>query len=55
MHYAYEEGRGVAFLSTMARAMGGQKAFAGQSPAVILNAIADAEGVPRAKQSVAAE
>ena len=54
MHYAYEEGRGVAFLSTMARAMGGQKVFASQSPAVVFNAIADAQGVRRGKQSVAA-
>lgn len=54
MHYAYEEGRGVAYLSTMARAMGGQKGFASQSPAVIFNAMADAEGVPGSKQGIAA-
>ena len=36
-HYRYEEGRGVAFLSTMERAMGGFPGFASLSPAVILD------------------
>ena len=36
-HYRYEEGRGVAFLSTMERAMGGFAEFASLSPAVILD------------------
>ncbi|KAK9835853.1 hypothetical protein WJX74_009357 [Apatococcus lobatus] len=35
-HYAYEEGRGVASLSTMKRAVGGAAGFAAASPAVIL-------------------
>ena len=47
MHYAYEEGRGVAYLSTMARAMGGHEGFASQSPAVILDSIADSAGMPK--------
>lgn len=37
MHYQYEDGRGVAELSTMKRAMQGFHGFASQSPAVILN------------------
>ena len=36
VHYDYEDGRGVAELSTMKRAMGGRKGFAAQSPVVIL-------------------
>ena len=40
MHYQYEDGRGVAELSTMKRAMGGFPKFASQSPAIILNAAA---------------
>ena len=36
-HYRYEEGRGVALLSTMERAMGGLAGFASLSPALILD------------------
>ena len=36
-HYEYEKGRGVAFLSTMERAIGGQDAFSSQSPAQLIN------------------
>lgn len=39
-HYAYEQGRGVAYLSTMARAIGGESAFVSQSPALILGSLA---------------
>lgn len=35
-HYEYEDGRGVAKLSTMARAMGGHERFAHLSPSTIL-------------------
>ena len=35
-HFEYEKGRGVAFLSTMSRAIGGPAAFASQSPTAIL-------------------
>lgn len=31
-HYEYEKGRGVAFLSTMERAIGGKSFFEDQSP-----------------------
>ncbi len=51
MHYAYEEGRGVAYLSTMSRAMGGQEGFTGQSPAVILNSITDTADSPSLQAS----
>ncbi|KAK9837401.1 hypothetical protein WJX84_005874 [Apatococcus fuscideae] len=39
-HYAYEEGRGVAGLSTMKRAVGGTRGFAAASPAVIVSQVA---------------
>lgn len=39
-HYEYEDARGVATLSTMCPAVGGPEAFAGQSPAVLLAAVA---------------
>jgi prenylcysteine alpha-carboxyl methylesterase len=35
-HYEYEAARGVQYLSTMERAMGGAARFASQSPAAIL-------------------
>jgi len=35
-HLKYEAGRGVRYLSTMERALGGEKEFASQSPAIIL-------------------
>ena len=35
-HLQYEAGRGVQYLSTMERAMGGRERFAAQSPAAIL-------------------
>lgn len=35
-HYEYEAGRGVQYLSTMERAIGGLHSFASQSPAVVL-------------------
>ena len=35
-HYEYEAARGVQYLSTMARAVGGAACFASQSPAAIL-------------------
>lgn len=35
-HLHYEAGRGVQYLSTMERAMGGRERFAAQSPTVIL-------------------
>lgn len=47
LHYDYEVGRGVAYLSTMARAMGGSQGFDPQSPAVILNSIATAASIPK--------
>ena len=36
-HYQYEAGRGVQYLSTMERAMGGREGFAAQSPTAILS------------------
>ena len=42
-HYAYEEGRGVAGLSTMKRAVGGASGFAAASPAVILSQAASCQ------------
>ena len=36
-HLQYEEGRGVRYLSTMERALGGQGQFPCQSPSVILS------------------
>ncbi len=35
-HYEYEASRGVQYLSTMERAIGGLPSFASQSPAIIL-------------------
>ncbi len=35
-HLQYEAGRGVRYLSTMERALGGEAEFASQSPSVIL-------------------
>ena len=35
-HYEYEAARGVQYLSTMERAIGGVPCFASQSPAAIL-------------------
>lgn len=35
-HLKYEAGRGVRYLSTMERALGGEAEFASQSPSVIL-------------------
>ena len=40
-HLKYEAGRGVRYLSTMERALGGEAEFAGQSPSVILAHAAD--------------
>ncbi|KAK9804327.1 hypothetical protein WJX72_007043 [[Myrmecia] bisecta] len=46
-HYEFEDGRGVAELSTMKRALGGRQQFALQSPAVILSrALEKAHGSP---------
>ena len=53
-HYRYEAGRGVAHLSTMARAVGGHGAFAAHSPAAILAHAAPpkprSRGTPRCGQ-----
>lgn len=46
-HYAYEEGRGVASLSTMKRAVGGANGFAAASPAVILSQATPHQAVGR--------
>lgn len=51
MHYQYEDGRGVAELSTMKRAMGGFQKFASQSPAIILNTAAGREPLRDPKQT----
>ena len=50
MHYQYEDGRGVAELSTMKRAMGGFQRFASQSPAIILNAASGRDPQKHPKQ-----
>lgn len=46
LHYEYEKGRGVAYLSTMERAMGGPDCFSSQSPATILDRIEGTQGGP---------
>ena len=47
-HLKYEAGRGVRYLSTMERALGGKEEFASQSPSVIL---AQAAGLGREESS----
>ncbi len=42
-HLQYEAGRGVRYLSTMERALGGESQFASQSPSVILAHAAEAK------------
>lgn len=51
MHYQYEDGRGVAELSTMKRAMQGFQGFASQSPAIILNKAAGRDPQKQAEQN----
>lgn len=50
-HLKYEAGRGVRYLSTMERALGGEDRFPRQSPSVILARAAGMQrrGNPRSK------
>ena len=52
-HYQYEAARGVHFLSTMARAIGGAARFASQSPAAILARAAARSSGPKESEPAA--
>ena len=53
-HLQYEAGRGVRYLSTMERALGGEAKFASQSPSIILAHAAGVTNIQSSDSSAAA-